>query len=155
MFLVGIAREIAVSAAVKAVERSADEPQSVHVYAGTTVQPEHLRRLIDDSFLYLSEAQRAEVFDSLHAQLMKPEMAAVRAPMIEYFAVHALQVRAAQIRLSKLSDSEKQRLADELKSDAKTLSAEQVSELRDALHRNLLPVPADLNRLLLAALRAE
>lgn len=156
MFLLGVAREMVASAAAEAVARAAtaSEPERVDVYPGTTVQPEHLRRLINDSFLYLTEAQRAQVFEALHEQLMKPEMAAVRAPMIEYFAVHALQVRAAQIRLSKLSENEKLRLANELQNDAKTLTAEQLGELREALVRNLLPVPADLNRMLLAALRA-
>jgi hypothetical protein len=155
MFLLGVAREMAASAAIKAVARSAAEPEVVALYPGTTVQPEHLRQLINDSFLYLTEAQRAQVFEALHEQLMKPEIAAIRAPMIEYFSVHALQVRAAQIRLAQLSEREKQRLADTLRNDARTLSPEQVDELRDALVRNLLPVPADLNRMLLAALRAD
>ena len=121
------------------------------VYPGTTVRPALLKRLIDDCFLYLSPAQRAEIFDALNVELLKPGNFAVRAPMIEYFAHRALQVRAAQVRLSQLSSREQEFLADEFKQELKNLPEEQATELRGLLERGLLPVPTELNQRLLAA----
>src|SRR5256714_933327 len=145
-FLMGIAQEI-LHQPKAAAPPAAALPE---VYPGTTVQPALLKRLIDDCFLYLSAPQRAEIFDALNAELLKPGNFAVRAPMIEYFAHRALQVRAAQLRLAQLSPREQQFLADEFRQELKTLPEEQASELRGLLERGLLPVPTDLNQRLLA-----
>jgi len=120
-------------------------------YVGTTVEPEILKRLIDDSFLYLSPGQRAEIFESLHAQLLKPENATLRGPMIEQFAHRALEVRAAQQRLAKLSYSDKALLAAEFQKEVKSLPEEDAARLREAAQKKLLPIPSDLNQLLLDA----
>jgi hypothetical protein len=146
-FLMGIAQEI-LNRPRAAAPPATELPE---IYPGTTVQPALLKRLIDDCFLYLSAPQRAEIFDALNAELLKPGNFAVRAPMIEYFVHRALQVRAAQVRLAQLSPREQQFLADEFRQELKTLPDEQASELRGLLERGLLPVPAELNQRLLAA----
>ena len=110
-FLMGIAQEI-LNQPKAAAPPATELPE---VYPGTTVRPALLKRLIDDCFLYLSAPQRAEIFDALNAELLKPGNFAVRAPMIEYFVHRALQVRAAQVRLAQLSPREQQLLADELR----------------------------------------
>jgi hypothetical protein len=146
-FLMGMAHEILnqpKAAAAPAVELP-------EVYPGTTVRPALLKRLIDDCFLYLSAPQRAEIFEALNAELLKPANFAVRAPMIEYFVHRALQVRAAQVRLSQLSPREQEFLVDEFRQELKNLPEEQASELRGLLERGLLPVPTGLNQRLLAA----
>jgi hypothetical protein len=150
MFLVSIAKEIAVASASQnpAPIAAVEAPTT---YPGTMVEPEILRRLIDDSFLYLSPDQRAEIFEALHAQLLKPENAAMRGPIIENFAQRALQVRAAQQRLEKLTYSEKTHLAAEFQKEVKSLPEEDAAQLRQAMEKGLLPVPSDLNQLLLAA----
>jgi hypothetical protein len=150
MFLFGVAKEIASTSAgpYSPVPAQAEEPVS---YPGTTVQPARLRRLIDESFTYLSEAQRGEIFTALHAELMKPGNVAISAPMIEHFAHRAFQVRAAQQHLARLSSREKESLAHEFRAEVKSLGAEEVGHLRLALERGLLPVPSDLNQLFLAA----
>jgi len=157
MFLLGIAREIVESHAAR--PRAAPVPEFVpdmsRVYPGTSVEPEHLRRLIDDSFPYLGDGQRREIFDALHAKLSDPKNAAVRGAMIEYFATKALTVRAAQIRLSQMSWREKELLAGEFKKEIASLSAEDQAELGELLRRGLLPVPNDLNQLLLSAFEAR
>src|SRR5947208_10804946 len=84
MFLVGAAREI-LSAAPSAPAEPPPPPPST-VYPGTTVEPAILKRLIDDSFLYLAPAQRDEIFQALNTELLKPGNFSVRAPMIEHFA---------------------------------------------------------------------
>ena len=147
-FLLSIAQEMA----VKAIERRLAMPQpEPEVYGGTTVQPAHLKQLIQDSFLYLAEDQRSEIFEALNAELLKPENYAIRAPIIEYFAERALQVRAAQLRLSQLSSFEMRALADELRKEIRAMPTEELQKLKATLESGLLPVPADLNRHLLAA----
>lgn len=157
MFLIGIAREMVISHGTAPAGSRVPElpmPDMSRVYPGTSVEPDVLRRLIDDSFLYLSDGQRREIFDSLHAALMNPKNAAVRGAMIEYFAERALTVRAAQMKLAKMSWSEKQRMAEEFKAELAALSAEDQEQLGKLLRSGLLPVPGDLNQLLLAAFDA-
>jgi hypothetical protein len=153
MFLIGIAREMIMQQIQKAIEEQAKAPPPpVETYPGTLVQPEHLRRLIDDSFLYLSDAQRAEIFSALNAELLKPKNAAVRASMIEYFAHRALQVRAVQLRLTQLHPLEQEQLAVEFSREVAALPADEQRQLHGMLERSLLPVPPELNRRLIAAL---
>jgi hypothetical protein len=157
MFLIGIAREMVVNHAnAPTSEREPERPMPdfTRVYPGTSVEPEVLRRLIDDSFIYLSDGQRREIFDSLNAALMNPKNAAVRGTMIEYFAEKALTVRAAQLQLARMPWSEKQRMAQEFKAELAELSAEDQAQLGQLLRSGLLPVPNDLNQLLLAAFEA-
>ncbi len=158
MFLLGVARDMVIKHAASSRQNRAPEvqlPDFAKVYPGTSVEPEHLRRLIDDSFLYLGEGQRKEIFDSLNAALLNPKNAAVRGPMIQYFAERALTVRAAQLKLAQLPWREKQRLAEEFKAELAALPAEEQAQLGELLRSGLLPVPSDLNQLLLAAFEAR
>ncbi len=157
MLLINLARQVAESQSAKPRADPAPEfmPDMGRVYPGTSVEPETLKRLIDDSFLYLTSSQRQEIFDSLNAALLDPKNAAVRGTMIEYFADKALTIRAAQQQLARLSWSEKQRLANEFKTEVATLSAEEQAQLGELLRKNMLPVPSDLNQLLLAAFEAR
>ena len=153
MFLIGVARDMVINhgTAPRAAREELPLPDITKVYPGTSVEPETLRRLIDDSFLYLSEGQRREIFDALHAALMNPRNAAVRGAMIEYFAEKALTIRAAQLQLARMPWQEKERVAREFKADIARLSAEDQAQLGELLRSGLLPVPTDLNQLLLAA----
>jgi hypothetical protein len=157
MLLISLARQVAESQSSKPRAAPVPEfmPDMSRVYPGTSVEPDTLKRLIDDSFLYLSSSQRQEIFDSLNAALLDPKNAAVRGTMIEYFADKALTIRAAQQQLAKLSWSEKERLASEFKAEVVTLSAEEQAQLGELLRKNMLPVPSDLNQLLLAAFDAR
>ncbi len=156
MLLLGIARDMIVEHANRPrVPAPEYVPDMERVYKGTIVEPEHLRRIIDDSFPYLSEAQRKEVFDSLNGALADPKNAAVRGPMIQYFVEKALTVRAAQMKLSELSWREKEQLAHEFKKELTALSSEDQAQMGELLRSGLLPVPTDLNQLLLAAFDAR
>ena len=158
MFLIGIARDMVIDHA-RSPRRKAEPEQFVpdfsKVYPGTSVEPEHMRRLIDDSFLYLDGSQRQEIFEELHAALMNPRNAAVRGAMIQYFAEKALTVRAAQLKLAQMPWREKQRMAEEFKSELATLSEEDQVQVGKLLRGGLLPVPGDLNQLLLTAFDAR
>ncbi|MGQ0654775.1 MAG: hypothetical protein ACT4P4_21340 [Betaproteobacteria bacterium] len=147
MFLLGIARDMAVKAIEERMSRPAPEPE---VYGGTTVQPAHLRQLIHDSFLHLSQDQREEIFQALNAELVKPGSFSVRAAIIEYFSERALQVRIAHMQLAQLNSAQMQRLAFEFRREIQAMPDADLQQLRDTLQQGLLPVPPDLNRLLLA-----
>jgi hypothetical protein len=157
MFLIGVAREMVVNhaAAPRASAPAEILPDLTKVYPGTSVEPDTLRRLIDDCFLYLSDGQRREIFDAMHAALMNPKNAAVRGAMIEYFAEKALTIRAAQLKLARMPWSEKERMAEEFKSELAALSEEDQTQLGELLRSGLLPVPRDLNQLLLAAFESR
>ena len=154
MFLFSIARGMLINKLTAPRTSTAPElamPDLSKVYPGTTVEPDVLRQLIDDSFMYLSGGQRQEIFDALHAALLNPKNAAVHGTMIEYFAEKALTVRAAQLKLAQLPWREKQRMAEEFKSELAALPEEDQAQLGEILRSGLLPVPSDLNQLLLAA----
>jgi len=158
MFLFGVARDMMEAHANRAPQNvPAPEfiPDMTRVYPGTLVEPEHLQLLIRDSFLYLTDAQRKEIFDSLNEALADPKNAAMRGSMIDYFADKALTVRAAQLRLAELSWREKERLAADFGKELATLSADDKAQLGLLLRGGLLPVPTDLNQLLLAAFEAR
>jgi hypothetical protein len=153
MFLLGIAREMVISHATRdpAPER-APAIAPAEVYPGTTVAPAQLKRLIDECFAYLSEAQRREIFAALHAGILDPRNAAIRGSMIEYFAERALAVRALRERLAQLSPQEKERVAAEFRAALAAMAPEDQDRFGDALRQGLLPVPDDLGQMLLAAL---
>jgi len=155
MLLLSAAREVALAAARKHLARPASPAPENIAYAGTAVEPAHLKRIIDEGFTYLSDAQRQEIFESLHATLLDPKNAAVRGPMIEYFAQKAIALRQARERLARLSQSEKELLAADFRKEIADLPEDEATRLADLLHRQLLPVPSDLNEMLLAALRGR
>jgi hypothetical protein len=152
MFLIGIARDMVINYANRGPLPPDEQPlpDPKLVYPGTSVEPETLRRLIDDSFTYLSDRQRREIFDKLHAALVDPKNAAVRGAMIEYFAERALMIRAAQRKLSEISWPEKQRIASEFKVAYDAMPREEQLQLAEVVRRGLLPVPGDLGELLAA-----
>jgi len=154
MLLLGIARDMIIdhaNAPKGPAEPEQPMPDLARVYPGTSVEPEILRRLIDDCFLYLSSQQRQEIFDRLNAALLDPKNAAIRGTMIEYFTEKALAVRAAQLKLAQMPYSEKQRMAAEFKTEIAGMPAEDQVQVRKLLRSGLMPVPSDLNQLLLAA----
>ena len=157
MLLLSVARQIIEAQMNKPRAEPVPEfmPDMSRVYPGTSVEPEHLKQLIDDSFLYLSTSQRKEIFDSVNTALLDPRNAAVRGTMIEYFANKALTIRAAQQQLANLSWQDKERLANEFRVEVATLPAEDQAQLGKLLRSGMLPVPSDFNQLLVAAFDAR
>jgi hypothetical protein len=156
MFLLSVAREM-VTAQIERNRKAGPTlvlPDLSKFYPGTSVEPDQIRRMIDESFFYLGDSQRREVFDALHAALMDPRNAAVRSHMIDYFTEKALTVRAVQHRLAQMSTRQKERMAEEFKTELAALSPEDQEQLGQLLRSGLLPVPGDLNQLLLTAFEA-
>ncbi len=116
------------------------------------MEPEQIRRLIDECFTYLSSAQRSEIFDALNEALLSPKNAAVRAPMIDYFVQPALAVGAAQQRLAQKALEEKQMIAAQFLAATLGMAQEEQQQLSAVLRQGLLPLANDLGQLMLAAL---
>ena len=156
MFLLGFARNVIERKATEALNQpqqpAVEMPDLSKTYPGTTVEPAIMRRLIDDSFLYLSGEQRKEIFDSLNRALLDPKNAALRGTIIEHFVRRSLAVRAAQIRLSQLSYREKELMANELREAMKSVPPAELGQLRKVIGDGLLPVPSDMNQMFLAVL---
>lgn len=154
MFLLSVAKEVITAAARQkpALAAPVPVPPEVTRYPGTAVEPEALKRLIDECFGYLSASQRREVFDSLHATLMDPKNAAARASMIDYFVSRAVAVREAQRRLAQLSAPEQDRLVAEFRTAVAELPPNEAEQLADLLRQGVLPVPDELGNKLLAAI---
>jgi len=152
MFLFGMAREVMYDAFLNS--QKAPQPNSEPlpaVYPGTMVEPRKLRELIDESFYYLSERRREALFQAFNDELIKPKNATVRASMIQYFAEHAFAVRNVMDRLSKLTEPEMRALSEHFAAEARNLPVEDREKLRTVLEEGLLPVPPDLNRMLVVA----
>ncbi len=155
MFLFGMAREIMYEAFLNSRKPGPETIEPLpEVYPGTMVEPRKLRELIDESFFYLSERRRAEIFQALHDEIIKPENAVVRASMIAYFAEHAVAVRRVMDRLSNLTESEMRQLSEQFVAQARTLPEAEREQLRKVLNEGLLPVPPDLNQRLVVAMRS-
>jgi len=156
MFLVGFARNLAESSAARNPGTTplpgASRPAT---YPGTSVQPAHVRRLIDDCFTHLSERQRGEIFETLNAELLKPANAPVRGEMIQYFAQTALQVRALQLRLNQLSAPEKDAMATDLARRLADLPDTDRRQVEAIIRKRLLPVPSDIGERFAARLGPE
>jgi hypothetical protein len=157
MFVFSMAREMLEQNAA----RQAAAPRLPHLgpamedagrfYPGTMVEPAQMRQVINDCFPYLSADRREEIFAALHAGLLDPKNAPMRAAMINHFTERAFAVRAAQQRLGKLSAREKEYLAGEFRKEVATLPPEEQERVAKLLREGLLPVPEDFNRLLLGA----
>lgn len=152
MILFGIAREIMYEAFENSQKpRQPNQTPLPQVYPGTMVEPRKLRELIDESFYYLSERRRGEIFQAFHEELIKPKNAVVRASMIQYFTERAVAVRRAIDRLSKLTEPEMRQVTAQFAARVRELSPEERAQLRKVLDDGLLPVPPDLNRMLIAS----
>jgi hypothetical protein len=154
MILFGIAREIMYEAFENSLKPRAPSQEPLpQVYPGTMVEPRKLREQIDESFFYLSERRRAEIFQAFHEELIKPKNALVRASMIQYFSERAYAVRSAIDRLSKLTEPEMRAVTAQFATQVLEMKPEDRKQLRKVLDEGLLPVPPDLNRMLVAAVR--
>jgi hypothetical protein len=152
MILFGIAREIMYEAFENSLRpRQPNEQPLPEVYPGTMVEPRKLHDMIDESFFYLSERRRDEIFLAFHEELIKPKNAVVRASMIQYFTERAYAVRNAIDRLSKLTEPEMRQVTAQFAAQVRTLTPEERLQLGRVLDEGLLPVPPDLNRMLVVA----
>ena len=109
-----------------------------------------LRKLIDDSFLYLDRSQREDLYSALQKILDDPENARVKPMLIAEFRLKAQSVREGYIGLQKLSTAEKRALVMQAREGFIQLPEAERQELIGALKSRTLPVPRDLNDTIVA-----
>jgi hypothetical protein len=159
MFVLGFAKNLIESA----IERdAASRPPQVTIVptpapappAKTPAQMDEndLRALVDESFGYLSGAQRAELLAGLDKALADPANAPYRNNIIAQFVGVARQVSFTHRALDRLSAEDKRSLAERFAANYRSLAPEQQRTLTQHLRARALPLPADLNDMMLSAL---
>jgi hypothetical protein len=119
-----------------------------------SMTPEDIRTLVDDSFAYLDWQQRGELLAGLEKALADPANASQRDLMLEQFVGVARQVGFTHRQLQGLSGGEKHALARLFAANYQTLPGDQQQELLQQLRQRALPLPSDLNEMMLTALAA-
>ena len=118
------------------------------VSGGTEEQ--RLRVLIDESFLHLTPAQRDAVFAGMQKILSDTQHAQMKPQIIAEFALKARAVRDSYLSLDKLTYAEKRTLAVQAKEEYRRLAAAERQHLLEMLQAGMLPMPRDLNAIMLA-----
>ncbi|HSN39824.1 MAG TPA: hypothetical protein VLT92_06485 [Burkholderiales bacterium] len=109
-----------------------------------------LRTLIDEGFVYLTPAQRDEVYASVQRAFDDPKNAALRPMLVQELAQKASAARQAHERLSNLSDGEKKTIVDQMRSEYTELPPEERLQMLQVLQSGVVPIPRDLNDMILA-----
>ena len=156
MFLFGFARNL-IESAIEANSK-AQPPAPARTIAlqpapkppGSLTESD-LRTLVDESFSHLTSAQRDELLASLDKTLSDPTNAPHREMILAQFVSVARQIHFTHVQLNRLSADEKRILADRFASNFRSLSPEQQQSLQQQLTQRALPLPADLNDMMLAA----
>lgn len=160
MFFLGFARNLIESA----VEANAAKPASAAIASAPAPVPappakpaarmdeSDLRALVDESFGYLSSSQRAELLAGLEKALSDPANAPYRDAILTQFVGVARQVSFTQRQLDRLSVEDKQALARRFALNYRSLPPEHQQALTQQLQARALPLPPDLNDMMLSAL---
>jgi hypothetical protein len=153
LLLIHIIREQIASAVQDAVEkaqRESERPVLIIPQGPYDLNDEKLRALIDEGFVYLSSAQRDEVFASAKRILSDPNNAALRPMLVQELAVKASAARQAHERLANLSPTEKRALAIQARGEYEKLPPEERQQMIQVLQAGIAPLPRDLNEMILA-----
>jgi hypothetical protein len=156
MFVLGFAKNLVESA----IERNAAKPTPAVVLPAPAPMPKaaarmdesDLRALVDESFGYLSGAQRAELLAGLDKALADPANKPYREAIVMQFVGVARQVSFTHRSLDQLSPDDKRALAERFAANYRVLTPEQQQQLMQQLRARALPLPADLNDMMLSAL---
>jgi hypothetical protein len=115
---------------------------------GNTVQS--LRTLIDESLLHLSTEQRDAVFAGMQKVLNDPQHAQLSPQILAEFTSTVRALRESYRQLDRLPYSQKKVLVMQAREEFQRLPAEQRQQLLEVLQSGMLPVPRDLNEIMLA-----
>ena len=157
MFMLGFAKNL-IESAIEANAAKPAAPAAIVVApaplpkAPSQMDAADLRALVDESFGYLSAAQRDELLAGLDKALSDPANAPYRNAILAQFVSVARQVSLAQQQLDRLSPEDKQALAQRFARNYRTLTPEYQQALSQQLRARALPLPADLNDMMLSAL---
>ncbi len=163
MFLIGWAKNIIESHIEEnAKKRAAAPPATVVPIVTAPVAPPvpakvteaDLRNLVDEGFAYLTPAQRAELLAGVEKALGDPANSAYREEILSQFANVARQAAFTHRQLDQLSSEQKRHLARQFAVNFKSLTPDQQQDLLQQLRQRALPLPSDLNEMMLTALAA-
>ena len=116
------------------------------------VSESDLRGLVDEGFAYLTPAQRAELLAGVEKALSDPANSAYREEILSQFANVARQAGYTHRQLDRLSNDQKRHLARQFAVNFKALTPDQQQDLLQQLRQRALPLPSDLNEMMLTAL---
>lgn len=160
LLLVRMMRDHAVSASLEAGVNSLrqESPSQVPKFGyalPTAPEPEgnvdqRLRKVIDESFLHLSSEQRNAVFAAMQKVLNDPQNAQLSPQILAEFSLKARALRESYLQLDRLTYTQKKALVTQAREEFQRLPTEQRQRLRDVLQSGMLPVPRDLNEIMLA-----
>lgn len=159
LILLRLLRDQIITAAVRAAYESAQTPSAP---PGPIVLPPHpydiddgkLRTLIDEGFVHLTSAQRDEIFASAKHILADPRNSVVRLYIIEELALKASAVRQAHEQLNSLPDARKRSIVSEAREAYQALPAEERQQMIAVLQSGVVPIPRDLNEMILTEFRS-
>lgn len=155
MFLLGFAQNLLTSSLQE--RRPVDTtpaPPAPMPKSPANMDAADLRAVVDESFGYLSRAQRAELLAGLDRALSDPANAPYKQAILAQFIGVARQVQHTHTQLDRLSAEQKRAVAVRFGDNYRSLPADRQRELAAQLHARALPVPADLAELMLAELNA-
>lgn len=156
MFMLGFAKNL-LESAIEANAAKSPAPAVIPAPAPPSKAPAQmdendLRALVDESFGYLSSAQRAELLSGLEKALSDPANAPYREAILSQFVSVARQVSFTHRQLDRLSAEDKRALAERFAANYRALAPEHQQALSRQLQARALPLPADLNDMMLSAL---
>lgn len=140
----------AVENAIEQAQKERERPVVVIPRGPHEIDDQKLRALIDEGFVHLTRAQRDEVFASAKRILAGTENTAQRAALVQELAIKASAVRQAHEHLSALSPAQKRALAIEARGEYQKLPAEERQQMMQVLQAGIVPLPRDLNEMILA-----
>jgi hypothetical protein len=152
MFLLKLLRDQAISAGIENAVTGAAVPPPAPLTNVYGITEEQLRGLIDEGFVHLTPAQRAEVYSSLTRILTDPKNAPARPLIIEELAVQASIVRGTLERLAALTSAERRAIVADARAEYARLPGEDRDRLVRLLQARVAPIPHDLNDQILAAI---
>jgi len=158
MFVLGFAKNLIESAAQARKPAATPKPYAENVAPlpqakpAATMDEADLRALVDESFTYLSRAQRAELLAGLDRALSDPANSAYREAILTQFVGVARQVQFTHGQLDRLSLEDKRAVAERFADNFRRLDPQQQQALLEQLRTRALPLPSDLNDMMLAAL---
>lgn len=163
LFLLRMLRDqIAMAAAEAALDAMTRPAPRTYGYLAPPAAPvavpepedQQLRTLIDESFGYLTDGQREQVYAGLMKILSDPENRALRPQIVESFTKTAQAVRAAQQALRNLGPDEKRTLVRQAREEFLRLPPQERRQMMDLLATGHVPLPRDLTDMMLAEFSA-
>ncbi|MBI2311817.1 MAG: hypothetical protein HYU77_04850 [Betaproteobacteria bacterium] len=152
--VVGLIWSLVQDRLLNAAAQAASAPPAAQIIAPDAralgiVDPRELKALVNDNFAYLTSSQRDEIYQGLEKIMTDPKHVAIRGVVLERFTETAKAVGEAHRRLSNLTHSEKRRVAAEIRLAYERSSAPMREELLQMVQSHQLPLPSDLNRMVL------